>query len=220
VSTVNTISLLTNRKSPGKIKDLEIDVTVREVHKFINDITEYPIENGSVVTDHVRQQPDRLTMEGIITNTPVIPLNSVIGSLVRGDNSNRNEAAFNELLTMGGFSVSKQPGEKPIRIGPPQIIDIVTSLRLYTGMIIGDISVTVDNTTDNSLVFTVEFRQVVFVNSDITVINKANSLNGKAKNIKNQNSPTVDNGKNSTQKVDNGSNLYKAGEAIKGLLRK
>lgn len=220
MSTVNTISLLTNRKAPGKIKDLELDVTVREGHNFTNDITEYPIENGSTITDHVRQRSDKLTMEGIITNTPVIPLNSVVGSLVRKDNSNRNETAFNELLTMGGFSISKQPGEKPMRTGAPQIIDVVTSLRLYTSMIIADISITVDSTTDNALFFTVELRQVVFVNSDITVINKADSLNGKAKNIKNQNSPTVDNGKSSTQKVDSGTTLYKAGEAIKGLLGK
>jgi hypothetical protein len=220
MSKVNTVYLLTNRKAPGKIKDLELDVTIRESHNFTNDITEFPIENGSTITDHVRQLPDRLTMEGLITNTPVVPLNSIIGTLVRKDNSNRNETAFNELLTMGGFSISKQPGDKPIRTGPPQIIDVVTTLRLYTGMIISNISVTVDKDTDNALYFTVEFRQASFVDSDVTIINKASSLNGKAKNIKNQNSPTVDNGKTSTQKVDKGTVLYNAGKTVRGWLGK
>lgn len=217
---MQSISLLTNRKAPGKIKDLEMDVTLREAHSFTNNITQYPVENGSTITDHIRQNPDKLTIEGLITNTPIIPLSAIVGKLTRQDYSNRNEAAFNELLTMGGFSISKQPGSKPVRTGAPQIIDVVTSLRLYTSMVIVNIAVNVDSSTDNSLIFTVDLQQMIFVDSDITVINKAGSINGKASNIKNQNSPKVDTGKNSTQKVDNGTTLYKAGETVKGWLGK
>ena len=49
------------------------DATVREVFKAQSKITNYPVETGSNITDHVTQPPRELTLTGVITATPLDP---------------------------------------------------------------------------------------------------------------------------------------------------
>ena len=49
---------------------LRLDVTTKiQVENQIA-VTEHPIEDGSVVTDHAQDLPRRITVEGIVTDTP------------------------------------------------------------------------------------------------------------------------------------------------------
>lgn len=48
-----------------------IDVSVREVHGLSSDVTEHPVEQGSDVADHIRPGQRVLSLEGIVTNTPI-----------------------------------------------------------------------------------------------------------------------------------------------------
>lgn len=50
---------------------VELDCTLESQLELTAEPTENPVEFGADVADHVRQNPDEVTLTGIITNTPV-----------------------------------------------------------------------------------------------------------------------------------------------------
>lgn len=49
---------------------LTFDATIRETHTHTSTVTDHPVETGSNVADHIRPDPDSLTMDAHISNTP------------------------------------------------------------------------------------------------------------------------------------------------------
>lgn len=50
---------------------LEIDAAPTEGYEASAEPTTHPVETGGAITDHVKPNPDTLTIEGVISNTPV-----------------------------------------------------------------------------------------------------------------------------------------------------
>ena len=48
---------------------LDLDVTQDEIHEWNNEVTQYPVEIGSPISDHIQLNPDNLTISGLITNS-------------------------------------------------------------------------------------------------------------------------------------------------------
>lgn len=48
------------------------DIVTSESHDHTNEVTEYPVETGVDISDHVRIKPDTVTIVGEITMTPII----------------------------------------------------------------------------------------------------------------------------------------------------
>lgn len=65
------LATLIYRKEPGKIGELELDLTISENHEFNTKVTDYPIEKGGNVSDHIINDPVRLSVVGFVTNTPI-----------------------------------------------------------------------------------------------------------------------------------------------------
>lgn len=55
----------------GQTVFMEFDATLAETHDSASDITQHPIEDGSVVTDHVRPRQDLLSLNVFISNHPL-----------------------------------------------------------------------------------------------------------------------------------------------------
>lgn len=57
---------------PGLIYDsIEFDATLSEVHSESSTVTEHPIDKGANISDYVSANLTKVTVEGMITNTPV-----------------------------------------------------------------------------------------------------------------------------------------------------
>lgn len=54
----------------GELDSVQFDVTTSEEPTDTVSITEHPVEEGADITDHVRKEPELITVEGYITNTP------------------------------------------------------------------------------------------------------------------------------------------------------
>lgn len=54
----------------GQTYTLTLDASIRESHTATSTVTDHPVERGSNVADHIRPDPDTLTMEAMISNTP------------------------------------------------------------------------------------------------------------------------------------------------------
>ncbi|MFW5880811.1 MAG: phage baseplate protein [Spirochaetota bacterium] len=70
-----SIAILFGRTGQGaEIAGFELDATLREDHERSSRVTESAIEDGSIVQDHVVREPERVTVEGYVTDTPIVPL--------------------------------------------------------------------------------------------------------------------------------------------------
>lgn len=87
--------------------DLLLDALVSEREGLRNKVTEYPVEDGSTVSDNIIPQPNTLLIEGAISNSPVYDVIDVIkaidtgtaASLV-GQNTRRAELAWQKLTAL------------------------------------------------------------------------------------------------------------------------
>ena len=55
----------------GSGRVITFDVIEAETHESGSDITSHPVESGVDITDHVRPQPDRLSLIAYVTNQPI-----------------------------------------------------------------------------------------------------------------------------------------------------
>lgn len=65
---------------PAQIGDfLTVDVVMGRETKFNSEVTEYPVEDGFPIADHVIRKPMTLSLECIFTPTPVTHFNRFLG---------------------------------------------------------------------------------------------------------------------------------------------
>lgn len=56
---------------PSQLGQITFDVILSEEHERGAIVTDHPVEQGINVADHVRPLPDRLTLEGFTSNSPI-----------------------------------------------------------------------------------------------------------------------------------------------------
>lgn len=56
----------------GATGALEIDATPSRAWEIAAEVTEFPVEQGSAITDHIRPLNGTLSLEGVISNTPLV----------------------------------------------------------------------------------------------------------------------------------------------------
>lgn len=197
------VNLFINQKSPGKIGNLTLDVTIREQHVYRNDVTAFPVEEGADVTDHVRPLPPRLTMSGVVSNTPLLNVGSLFTSAVESfrnspigtsiyDSATRTEQALAELMKLTGWRYPTRVVSDAYVIQRIVPITVVTGLRVYTDMVMTSLTVDRDANTGDSLPFTVELTHISIAKFRQTTIS---GLESPASSVSKRTSSTKDVGK-------------------------
>jgi len=130
----------------GKIGEVTCDAVIYEEHHHQAKIAEHPVENGSTITDHVQVLPLTVSVEGVISNTP---LNYII--LPIKSTGNRAQEAFEQLENI---FAARQP------------IHIATTLKSYSNMILESLEVKSDSRTQASLRFKCKARQIKIVGAE------------------------------------------------------
>lgn len=107
MSTAPLISLLVTEPlydgTEDVITEIPLDARVGSTYRFSSDVTEFPVESGAMVSDHVHRRPDEISIEGMVSDTPVSELPTYLG--LRGDGEFqpaglRSQAAFDALFTV------------------------------------------------------------------------------------------------------------------------
>lgn len=168
----------------GKIGEIVLDASISEQHSSTSEVPEHPVEKGAAFTDHVREKPDQLTIEGLISNHPLTETQAA-----RGKDA------------VGGETPTYRPGyEKEVdgRIREmkrsAQVLTVVTGLRTYEDMVIESYNVPRDSRSGEALRFTMVLRRVVVVQSKVTVLVVAREpkANGKVRSGKKATKATPD----------------------------
>lgn len=119
---------------------LGADVTVRESHERLADVTQHPVETGATIADHIVLQPERVTLEGFVTDSPTV----AFASAQRG----RTQDAF---FTLDRLYREREP------------VSVVTGYRVYESMVI--VRLDMPRERPASMQFTIELQHVRVVES-------------------------------------------------------
>ena len=125
------------------IGPLRFDASLSEVHGTDVELTDAPIEGGSVVTDHAITMPKAITL--------------VVASSSRPD----------ELLSVPEPSRHLRQWRKLEALAEShEIVDVVTTLRVYTSMMITNIGTVRTKESTHALQISVRLRKVEFSSLD------------------------------------------------------
>lgn len=102
---------------------VQLDASIDETHSAESEITDYPVEEGSNVSDNARSKPARLTIKGVVTGTPMDITAIALPPSVK---ASRGTDAW-ETLNQWRFQ-----GER---------LRVTTTLKTYRSMVIQSISV-------------------------------------------------------------------------------
>lgn len=150
------------------IDTLVLDASIKEEHISENDVTENPVEQGSATTDHIRQKPEELTIEGVVSNTPLSHL-QVQRAVMASGASWVTSAAVNYVRGQAGNAEAAYVTLRALRDGK-NLITVVTALRTYDNMAILSLKVPRDKDTGDILKFEMKLKQVRIVTNAVTVV--------------------------------------------------
>lgn len=151
---------LAYRATLTKIDTLTIDATISEQHASTSDVTDHPVEEGSDVSDHKRDKPDTLKIEGLISNTPIN----------RGQNTRSGLRSFVDTVSDTLSNMDARPGYAEGAYNTlralkesGKLITVITGLRVYENMMLTELSAPRDSKTGDALSFTCTLREVRIV---------------------------------------------------------
>jgi len=124
---------------------IELDASISETHTAANDITKFPVEQGVDITDHVRRQPDRVSIRGIVTDHPIYGISRGPGFIRPTLTSGRSLDAYGKFLTM---------------LDEAQLVSVVTSLRQYQNMVIESMKVPRTAKLGRAVEVSLELREI------------------------------------------------------------
>lgn len=218
------IDILFGRDNPGQIGNLVLDATISENQNYSNRITEFPIEDGSTITDHIMQEPEELTIEGFVTDTPTKILGGISSAGSLENSSDRSYEAFVKLLEIAGY---KYPGsldgllwnksdaaKLDLETTSPMIVEVVAGFRVFKNMAISKLSIPRKPDTGDALYFTATFKKVKIIDSFNSPRNKAVDTNPNAKRVKSQAAKPADVGAQNTSGFEERESIL-----FKGLLK-
>lgn len=139
-----------------RINDFPIDAALSEDHTLDSEVTSFPVERGAEITDHVRPLPRTITIEGVVSDTPL-----GLAAIAREDRAviaSADETLADRVLpSIEAFTFLERVYEAR------QPVTITTSLRVYENMVMESLSIPRTATTGDALRFTATFRQIRIV---------------------------------------------------------
>lgn len=153
---------------------IEFDATLSESHDITAEITQHPVESGAKITDHYRVLPREITINGIVSNTPLTGLFSSVQGLI--SSAQRIGGALG--LTQEQESPANQAYDKIYKsMKDGELLVIATTLKEYRNMLITSFSTRRDATNGNVLNATISLKEIKIAEIKTTSPEKA--LNAK-----------------------------------------
>lgn len=152
---------------------IQLDAAIKEEHNRESPPTEFPIENGNVISDHVIVKPFSLNITGIISDTPIGNTQGLLTEVATTLTSSLlppigTVAGAAGLALFKSLSSSKSPsvaayGQLLLLQQRAQPFDVLTTLRRYSNMWIKGISAPRDAETGKVLLFTIQLIELLLV---------------------------------------------------------
>lgn len=152
---------------------IQLDASVKENHSRESTPTEFPVENGDTISDHVIVKPFNLEITGIISDSPIGGVSGLLTEVATTLTSallppvgviagGVGAALFSALSKSDSPSVANYNALLKLQAGAMPF-DVLTSLYHYKNMWIKNLSVPREAETGNVLMFTVTLTQLLLV---------------------------------------------------------
>jgi hypothetical protein len=158
---------------------IEFEASLQENHSRTSTPTEFPIENGNIINDHVILKPFELTMTAIITDNPINSLTGLvteaattltsaltppIGVVALGAGLGALSSIKALLTNSASPSVAAYNQLRKIQEdGNP--FTVLTSLARYESMVINSMSVPRESQNGDCIIVTIGLTQLKIVSS-------------------------------------------------------
>jgi hypothetical protein len=131
------------------IDELEVDATIKQDHTAEAEVTEHPVEQGADPSDHIRRRADTLSLDCVISSTPL------------GPNTNDGLAVAEGLAprVVDAYAYLRRA------MDDGRLLTITTTLRVYQNMVLLSLRPSRDSKTGDALTFQAQFKQVRIVNN-------------------------------------------------------
>jgi hypothetical protein len=160
------------------IPDVHIDVTLTENHNFESEVTDNPVEEGVVISDHIDLKPESLTITGVISDTPLNFTTSIQGAATTAG-AFVGKKIVGPLGAVAGVGAGAVAG---LLVSPNNRMKntfdhfrdlqskrvpftVITGLKRYTNMVIVTLTVNRDSKSGRSFNFTATLKQIRIVES-------------------------------------------------------
>lgn len=173
------------RIPPTAIGSLELDAAISIQHRGDVEVTMHPVESGSDISDHARPRPELVTIEGLISNTPINSTQQTRAVSFVGDGFRvdfETTAAAEQAFGVPGYAEEGYAKLRDLK-DKGELVTIVTPLRTYDNMLMTSLDIPQDAKTGDALHFTAEFQNVRIVENKVTSLKVAKDprANKKAK---------------------------------------
>lgn len=143
---------------------IAVDAYMSESHTLEAEVTEFEVEQGADVTDNVRVKPFKLSIEGVVSDTPLGgDLEAARDAESAGDKS-PSEFVYAQLEKL---NEAREP------------VTVSSSLRAYTDMVMISCIVTRDKDTSKALSFSATFQKIRIVANRKAVVRVSQALQQK-----------------------------------------
>lgn len=145
----------------------QLDGVISEQHNSSATITQHPVEYGVNIADHVIKQPQKITINGIVTNSPSIGqmFNKLPGGATFGERA-LSQLTGSRIREAYAGLVELQNERFPVRLQ--------TGLLVYDNMVLTDISA--PNDLQGNLRVTLTFTEIFVVNGETTGVTQATTI--------------------------------------------
>jgi hypothetical protein len=148
----------------GQPATITPDACVEEAHNSSADVTEDAVEVGAPVSDHVRQKPEELTLDIVISNSPIEqPVDQMSGvtSSMQAVQLTGQKQQATVLTFSGNFDRVGVVHDELIRLkNEGVLLTITTSLRTYDNMVLRSINANRNARLAHTLTAQLGFKQV------------------------------------------------------------
>lgn len=163
----------------AEIDEIIVDASISEQHNSEVEVTDHDVEEGSPISDHARVKPVTLTMEALITNTPINrgqALRIVESNGIQFQTPNQSE----QLRGVAGYAEQSFAKLETLR-DSVKLITVITALKTYSNMILTSLSVPRNASIGEALRFTATFKSVRLVKNQTTQTKVTKTTQGQGK---------------------------------------
>lgn len=159
------------KKSLGGI---QLDAVLSETHGNEVRLTKNPVELGADITDHAIIEPKKINIVAQISDNPlgvaalgqiIDPITGLFGTAT-SDNITRSNAAYNAMVQL---METREP------------IEVQTKLKLYTNMVITNLSTTQDKNSSRIVLMAINLEEVLITESQVVKLDSKQLEDGSTK---------------------------------------
>ncbi len=152
------------------INGYPVDLAKTEEYAFENESTDEPVESGADVTDHIKANPNIITLAVVVSDTPI--------GAIASDPTRKNAAGTTLPGQDAYLRILKLRDDRTV-------FPVVTSRGTFLNMTIKSFNETRDSTTGHSMQATLVLKQLRFVTNNRTTVRVAVPSTGTTKKLGN-----------------------------------